>query len=55
VVSATLLKKKKNVKEEGWPIHPQGVADHPLGHGCGSATTKPGGFGHPVKDKKKKT
>jgi hypothetical protein len=42
-----LLKKKKkknNVKEEGWPIHPQGVASHPLGHGGGSATTKPAGM-----------
>jgi hypothetical protein len=26
----SLLKKKKNVKEEGWPIHPQGVAEPPL-------------------------
>jgi hypothetical protein len=43
VVSATLLK-KKNVKEEGWLIHPQGVAGHPLGHGGGSATTRSAGL-----------
>jgi hypothetical protein len=29
VVSATLMGEKKNGKEEGWPIHPQGVAGHP--------------------------
>jgi hypothetical protein len=36
--------KKKKVKEEGWPIHPQGVAGHPLGHRGGSATSRPVGL-----------
>ena len=32
-------------KKSGGPIHPQVVAGHPLGHGGGSATTKPAGLG----------
>jgi hypothetical protein len=50
-VADPLLRKnnnnKKKVKEEGWPIHPQGMAGHPLGHGGGGVTEPP-----PVKEKK---
>jgi hypothetical protein len=46
VAEPLTVKEKKNVKEEGWPIQPQGVAGHPLDHGGGRTT--------PVKKKKKK-